>query len=83
MFLHRGLFLCTRFFVYTMFCCVKINYVYLLKLKIMNKEILLDYKEMLLNFVLQVDELIEKGENEELDFSSLVDDLNDSNKEFM
>ena len=49
----------------------------------MNKEILLDYKEMLLNFVLQVDELIEKGENEELDFSSLVDDLNDSNKEFM
>ena len=49
----------------------------------MNKEILLDYKEMLLNFVLQVDELIEKGENEELDFSSLVDDMNDSNKEFM
>jgi hypothetical protein len=38
---------------------------------------------MLLNFVLKVDELIEKGENEELDFSSLVDDLNDSNKEFM
>ena len=38
---------------------------------------------MLLNFVLQVDKLIEKGENEELDFSSLVDDMNDSNKEFM
>jgi hypothetical protein len=49
----------------------------------MKQEILLDYKEMLLNFVLKVDELIEKGENEELDFSSLVDDLNDSNKEFM
>jgi hypothetical protein len=49
----------------------------------MKQEILLDYKEMLLNFVLKVNELIEKGENEELDFSSLVDDLNDSNKEFM
>ena len=49
----------------------------------MKQEILLDYKEMLLNFVLKVDELIKKGENEELDFSSLVDDLNDSNKEFM
>jgi hypothetical protein len=62
---------------------VTINYVYLSKLKHMKQEILLDYKEMLLNFVLKVDELIEKGENEELDFSSLVDDLNDSNKEFM
>ena len=49
----------------------------------MKQEILLDYKEMLLDFLKRIDELIEKGENEELDFSSLIDDMNDSNKEFM
>jgi hypothetical protein len=49
----------------------------------MKQEILLDYKEMLLDFLKRIDELIEKGENEELDFNSLIDDMNDSNKEFM
>lgn len=49
----------------------------------MNNKKLLEYKEMLLWFVNKVDELIENGENEEMDFGSLVDDLNDSNKEFM
>jgi hypothetical protein len=49
----------------------------------MKQEILLDYKEMLLDFLKRIDELIENGENEELDFNSLIDDMNDSNKEFM
>lgn len=49
----------------------------------MNNEKLLEYKEMLLWYLSKVDELIENGENDEMDFGSLVDDMNDSNKEFM
>jgi hypothetical protein len=49
----------------------------------MNNEKLLDYKKMLLWYIDKIDELIENGENEEMDFSSLVDSMNDSNKEFM
>jgi hypothetical protein len=49
----------------------------------MEQQVLLDYKKMLLFFVKQIDELIENGETSELDFGSIVDDLNDSNKVFM
>jgi hypothetical protein len=50
--------------------------------KIMD-EIMIDYKNMLLFYLREIDNLIENGENEEKDFNSLVNSMNDSNKEFM
>lgn len=49
----------------------------------MKQEILFKYREMLLCFLEDVDKLIKEGESEEMDFGSLIEDLNDSNKNFM
>ena len=66
-------------------CFVIINYVYLLKLKRMNKKLTLEQIERLdeLEFVLKsflydIILLKENGENEVRDVSSLFDDLYDS-----